>query len=503
MPIPIPSRVGRYEVREELGWGSTGRVLLARDPTVERLVAIKLMAPRGTLSPADETEVRDRFLVEARAAGRLRHPGIVLVWDAGIDPASELPFLAMEYVDGLGLDRAIERDKAFDSTLVAAIGIQAARALDHAHREGVVHRDVKPANVLLARDGHVKLSDFGIARIEGLAMTRTGVVLGSPMYMSPEQVREEPLDGRSDLFSLAAVLFELASGEPPFPGTTLASVTWRIAFGEASAEAAERIDPALREVLLRALSRDPDERPVNGAELALELATAVGLSPTEPPLGPVAEAVARLAPSRRGGSVILDSALTERLGSTPAPARSRFLPMLLVLLVAALLVSLGILAARVGHRPAESVAAPALAAAPAASDAAPVPAQPTPPSLAESPPPEPPAELEVVIRMRIKEARLTVRIDGSRVLERPLMGPPTMWGRLGGRDLTVRLPVPAGRRRIVLDLHGVSMNVDAAATLTASFQPNQRRRLRLRLNPYTDRLTAEWDEDSPEGPAQE
>jgi serine/threonine-protein kinase len=535
----LPSKIGRYLVRAELGWGAAGRVFLAHDPTVDRRVAVKLMAPRAALSSEEESELRERFLLEARAAGRLQHPNVVLVWDAGIDDHTGRPYLAMEYIDGIGFERVLARDKAIEPELVAAVGIQIARALDHAHREGIVHRDVKPANILLARDGTAKIGDFGIARVEGLALTRTGIVLGSPLYMSPEQVREEGLDGRSDLFSLAAVLFEAAAGAPPFPGGSLAAVTWRIAWGEPDPDAAERVNPTLRRILLQALSRSPDDRPASGAALASSLAMAFPIVREE---GAGKELV-QAAVERLAGptSVVLETAATTRLAPVVDPAPSRRVPMLLGALVLLLLVSIAILATssssgrrtptpqspevaaqsspasttnrppprtQTGSTPATSANAtprPKAELSPGAAEPRSGPASPSgrPPSPAPSFPPPPldvtrplaenQAVLEVVMRLRLREAHVTIWIDGERAWTEPLEGPRNVFSRMFGRDILAQIPLVAGEHTIEARVTGQSMKVDARTMLIANFSPGATRRLRLSLNPYTDDLDANWD----------
>lgn len=556
----LPPRVGRYEVRTELGWGSTGRVFLAVDPTVDRRVAVKLMSPRETLSAADEAELRERFLLEARAAGRLRHPNVVLVWDAGIDADTLRPYLAMEYVDGLGLERLLARDRALEPDLVVAIGVQVARALNHAHRQGVVHRDIKPANILLARDGLAKIGDFGIARVEGLALTRTGIVLGSPMYMSPEQVQEHVLDGRSDLFSLAAVLFEATSGAPPFPGSNLAAVTWRIVWGEPDLEAAERIPPALRKVLLGALSRDAADRPDRGEEFAAALTNAVTL-PKDDPDGQqlVREAVERVA-----GPVntVLETAATTRLNAPPAPRWSRRLPVLAASLALCVLVAIALLSVERAPRSNPSAHLDSAMLPDAASNVAdsasqnpvtdplserkgeptdgptdemqpqsqPVPREgdaqiaarseggqrtsigaptnrpgspvgrttgaatafPPPPLDITRPFTQDLARLEVALRLRLREAHLSVWIDGELAWSEPTAGPRNIFSRMAGRDVIARMTVEPGEHSIEARLTGQSMDVDARTILIANFAPGSARRLRLTLNPYTDRLDWKW-----------
>ncbi|MBI2563135.1 MAG: serine/threonine protein kinase, partial [candidate division NC10 bacterium] len=249
-------RLGRYELLEELGRGAMGVVYRARDPRIDRLVAIKVIAPVEGLDPAQIQQRRERFQREARAAGRLAHPNIVTVHDVGEEagraflvmeliegqtlaevlrtrrplPLDEVlrAFLVMELIEGQTLAEVLRTRRPLPLDEVLAVGEQAAQALDYAHRHAIVHRDIKPANILLTRDGVAKVTDFGIARITGTETTQTGQTLGTTSYMSPEQIAGLPLDGRSDIFSLGAVLYELLSGEKAFPGETISTIVYRI-----------------------------------------------------------------------------------------------------------------------------------------------------------------------------------------------------------------------------------------------------------------------------------
>jgi serine/threonine protein kinase len=192
-----PERVGRYAVEELLGRGSMGTVYLAHDPVIDRRVALKVLRP--DLGGEHGEQARRRFVREARAAGRLSHPNIVTVFDVGEDEEQKLAFIAMDYVEGRTLQAVTASGRRFAFAEAAELVATLARALDYAHRRGVVHRDVKPANVLLSPDGAVKITDFGVARLDTSELTAEGTVLGSPSYMSPEQIRGRPVDGRSSI----------------------------------------------------------------------------------------------------------------------------------------------------------------------------------------------------------------------------------------------------------------------------------------------------------------
>ncbi len=217
--------LGRYEVVRELGQGAMGTVYLGRDPKINREVAIKTLAFSGVDDP-QLPMIKERFFREAEAAGRLNHPGIVTIFDAGEE--HDLAYLAMEYIDGEDLTVYCRPNALLPVTDVFEIVADIAEALAYAHSNNVVHRDIKPANIMRQRDGSVKVTDFGIARVVSESQTQTGMILGTPSYMSPEQVAAKKIDGRSDLFSLGAVCYELLCGEKAFFGDSMASLMYNI-----------------------------------------------------------------------------------------------------------------------------------------------------------------------------------------------------------------------------------------------------------------------------------
>ena len=183
---------------------------------------------RGDLGQRSAHELRMRFLREARAAGRLSHPNIVTVYDVGEDGAFEDAFIAMEYLEGTTLKDVISGGKRFDARRITQLAVILANALDYAHSQGVVHRDVKPSNIILTRDGDLKITDFGIARLGPSDLTIDGAVIGTPNYMSPEQISGKMVDGRSDLYSLGVILFELVTGQRPFAGDSIPEISLAI-----------------------------------------------------------------------------------------------------------------------------------------------------------------------------------------------------------------------------------------------------------------------------------
>ena len=272
---------GRYKVLEELGQGSMGIVYKAHDPNLDLILAVKVLRPECLQG---ETLVK-RFLAEARVLGRLDHPNIVRVYN--VDEDQGTVYIAMEFLEGEGLNDLAKR-KRLSPGEIADLGAKIAEALGYAHSKGIVHRDVKPGNILVRSDGKPKITDFGIARIEDTAehlRTQAGEVLGTPAYMAPEQVLSEPVDGRSDIFSLGIILYELCAGERPFRGDSLGAVFQAItqATPVPLSERNPEIPAALAEVVERCLRRNPADRFQSGEELAAALRGCIRKeSPAEP-----------------------------------------------------------------------------------------------------------------------------------------------------------------------------------------------------------------------------
>ncbi len=264
-------RVGRYQIRSGLGEGAMAKVFRAYDPDIDRELAIKVLKAqlRG------DSEYHVRFLREAKGAGVLSHPNIVTVFDVGDEGGH--PYIAMELIEGGTLEQVLDPKKLLPAKTVVEIGIQLVRALDYAHKKGIVHRDVKPANIMMIRDTTtIKVADFGICRIdqsEATQATQAGSVLGTPNYMSPEQVLGEKVDSRSDLFSAGVVLYQLLTGHLPFDGETLISVAYKITKTEPPSLDKLRPDLplSLRRVVDRALKKQADKRFQTGEEFAAAL----------------------------------------------------------------------------------------------------------------------------------------------------------------------------------------------------------------------------------------
>lgn len=267
-------RLGRYQIREIIGEGAMACVYKAFDPEINRALAIKLLKAQLRL----DSEYRNRFLREAKGAGVLSHPNIVTVFDVGEDQGH--PYIAMELVEGQTLAETLKARSALATRDIVEIGIQLARALDYAHKKGIIHRDVKPGNIMRLTDSNtIKVADFGICRIDGsdtndaTQQTQIGNVLGTPHYMSPEQVVGEKVDSRSDLFSAGVVLYQLLTGHVPFEGDTLISVAYKITKTDAPSLDKVRADLplSLRRIIERALKKQPEKRFQSGEEFAQAL----------------------------------------------------------------------------------------------------------------------------------------------------------------------------------------------------------------------------------------
>jgi serine/threonine-protein kinase len=264
--------LGRYQVEKELGKGAMGIVYLGKDPKIGRVVAIKTMALSQEFGPEELNEVKERFFREAETAGRLTHPNIVTIYDAGDE--HDLAYIAMEFLKGRDLAPYVKPDSLLPLPKVLSIFARVAEALAYAHKNSVVHRDIKPANIMYEPESDtVKVTDFGIARITDSSKTKTGMVLGTPSYMSPEQLAGTKIEGRSDLFSLGAALYQMACGRLPFEGDSMAQLMFKIA-NEAHADVRthnNRLPACVAAIVNKSLAKNPDQRYQDGEQMAKAL----------------------------------------------------------------------------------------------------------------------------------------------------------------------------------------------------------------------------------------
>jgi predicted Ser/Thr protein kinase len=273
-----PQTLGRYQIEAEIGRGAMGVVYRARDPKIDRLVAIKTISLAGQ-DPEEEQAYRERFVQEARAAGRLSHPGIVAIFDAGEDPGTHEPYLVMEYVAGEPLSRILAGgDHKLPLSDALRFAYEVAEALDYAHSQGVIHRDIKPANILITEDGRAKIADFGVARLNHALVTHSGQIFGSPAYMAPEQLNGGVADARSDLFSLGVMLYSMITGFRPFQGNSAETVCFKVMNIEPVPVTSFQHDvPAeLDAIMARAIAKVPAERFQSGAAMAQQIQSFVG-----------------------------------------------------------------------------------------------------------------------------------------------------------------------------------------------------------------------------------
>jgi serine/threonine protein kinase len=262
--------LGRYEIIEQVGQGSMGTVYKARDPILDRDVAIKRILVEAGDGPA-AAEFHDRFFREARAAGRLTHPGIVTVFDVAEHEGT--PFLVMEYVAGRTLLSILQSGERMSLDYACDVGVQLAEALDYAHRNGVIHRDIKPANILVTSDGRIKIADFGVAKLIESQLTAKGQLLGTPAYMAPEQFIGMPIDFRSDLFSAGVVIYYMTTGEKPFPGDSAVGVQYKVVHTDPvqPRKLNPLIPPRLDAIIMKSIQKEPLHRYPSGEELARDL----------------------------------------------------------------------------------------------------------------------------------------------------------------------------------------------------------------------------------------
>ena len=278
MTVPV-ELIGRYQILEEVGRGAMGVVYRAQDPTIGRIVAIKTIRLTDLTDPGERLRLRDRLFREAQSAGILSHPNIVTIYDIAEEGGKACIY--MEFVNGPSLEKILGGPQPPDKHAFLQVFRQTAAALDYAHRKGIVHRDIKPANIMIHEDGQVKITDFGVAKIISQQMTQGGGMMGTPNYMSPEQVQGTAVDGRADQFGLAVIAYEMVTGEKPFLGDSLATLLYKIVRDEPAEP--RRLNPAvgpeMETVLRRALEKAPAARFETCLDFVAALVAACDASP--------------------------------------------------------------------------------------------------------------------------------------------------------------------------------------------------------------------------------
>ena len=296
-------RIGRYEVEKELGAGAMAVVYKAVDPLIGRTVAIKTIKIDANIGLEHE-ELRQRFYREAQNAGNLNHPNIVTIYDIGA--AGNVDYIAMEFVEGESLQDWIAKNPIPPLQQTVAIIEQIASGLDFAASRGIIHRDIKPANILLTLDMKAKIADFGIAKISTSKFTQTGAVIGTPSYMSPEQAMGKTLDGRTDIFSLGVIFYEMLTGEKPFTGTNSSTIIYKILHEEPvqPQQLNVTLHPAFNEIVGRMLAKDPDRRYQSCAQLIQDLRnyTTLEIKKEKPP---IPAAAAKVEPTSKARHLVI------------------------------------------------------------------------------------------------------------------------------------------------------------------------------------------------------
>jgi serine/threonine-protein kinase len=400
--MEIPATIGRYEIIDELGRGAMGSVYRAKDPAMGRMVAVKTILP-SVLASDDGKEFRERFYREARAAGALAHPGIVPMFDVGEHEGA--PYLVMEYVSGQTLAQSMRDGGLSTLDRVCEIGQQLAEALAYAHRKGIVHRDIKPANVLLtSREVYgverAKIADFGVAKFSASELTTSGKMVGTPAFMPPEQFTGAPIDGRTDIFSVGVILYWMATGEQPFSGETMTSVSYKVVHTDPipPSKLNPSVSSGLEAVILKCLAKNPAERYQTGDDLARALSALRGKDAGSGPSAEVpvqtivaADATIDATPSLRArrAAEAAEATATHTAVPVPPPVKQRSNTVLIAAALVVLAIANGI--AWFGlHRSQPAPAAPAVAS-PTSAPLATLGAKPSPATAKEQDVPQPPS----------------------------------------------------------------------------------------------------------------
>ncbi len=421
----VPEHVGKYEILGQIASGGFGVIYRARDPHIGREVAIKMCS-------TPDSEVRQRFEREARVVGNLVHPNITLVFDYGLE--DDVPYIVQELLSGYDLDQLASAAVLSDPTTVVSILIQVCDGLDYAHQRGVVHRDIKPSNIRVLEDGTVKIMDFGIAKSldGGSKLTQTGIALGTAGYLAPEQIQGGEVDGRTDIFALGVVGYELLTGVRPFAGSSLSNVLYRILNDEPEAPARLSVacPPALDGIISRAMAKTPADRWQSARELGEALrrvAVALDALPSDDTTAVLRRMVRRMGglgdnsttrelslrePAPRPAAAVLNRTPTPPAAPRRSPAVLIFLLLLLVLLGSTATVILSPGAQRLVFGPSGPpwvpTATPTVTPTPTATPTPTPPPEPTP----EAEPTAPPAPRPLAVRLVI-DPPAEVTVDGQ------------------------------------------------------------------------------------------
>jgi eukaryotic-like serine/threonine-protein kinase len=468
---PLPARLGRYEIRSEIGRGMMGVVYEAHDPALGRVVALKTIQVAFAVSESERAIFEQRFITEARLAAALTHPNIVVVHDVGRDEATGTPYIALEYLKGKPLSDLVPPPLEWREAL--RITARLADALQLAHSHGIVHRDIKPGNVMLLPNGQPKIMDFGIARAPSSQLTAAGEFFGTPSYMSPEQAAGDDLDGRSDLFSLGAVLYLLVSGERAFDAKSVPGILAKVERENPPPPStfAAGVPAAVDAMVARLIAKRPKDRYADGKQLAED----------------IEDILAGRSPRHFSGAPTLPkpdpgTAGTARLGA-PGRARAPLQAETLLgwaALAVALVVAGGLLLQ--GHW-APATRSPSRAAGSPAPDATPAPTPTPAPTTTTTLPPVQPASLTLSVEHNVGDGSLRLLIDGRILAERHLEGEETkkalfFKGHKGSLVATVDVPPGDHIVRIEVREKGEALR---AAQIRGQLRPGQARLLEVKV----------------------
>ena len=527
MTNPEGKQFGRYEIVGELGRGAMGVVYKARDPQIDRLVALKTVSLRGQ-EPEDAAEFRQRFVNEAKAAGRLHHPGIVSVFDVGEETQTGEPYIVLEYVAGEALNKVIAREKKLPLQRALQIAEEVADALDYAHEQEVTHRDIKPGNVLITESGHPKIADFGIAKLNLAHFTIPGKVLGTPAYMAPEQLSGERADGRSDLFSLGVILYAMVTGHSPFQGNSATTVCFKVANREPLPASALDLNlpPELDAVIARAMAKDPADRYQRGADFANDIrALRAQLKPSSTTTSLQGLSVTTRRTTQRldlGRSPAVGPAYAAKLVSgflKKANAKDVVLGVATVVLLAIVLVQTKVLVIsrplttaqlggdqpKISQGPDGVVArvveeSPAPASAPKASvkkvsGKASAKNHSAPAHSAATEIVVPSSTVQLAVKHQFKEATLSVWVDDKLALQKPLHGGTqkhlVVFGGVRGVE-SETLKVPAGKHTLRFRAQTSDETLDLSRTISSDFIGGNDRTLQITFDKHNTAMHLEW-----------
>jgi serine/threonine-protein kinase len=470
--MALPKTIGRYEILSEVGRGSMGIVYKARDPRIGRIVALKTIAFSFPLGPGEEEEFLQRFYHEAQVAGRLNHPNIVTIYDVGEKGAEGDAYIAMEFVEGTNLQELLAGGGRLPLAQVADVIDKLAQALDSAHDAGVVHRDIKPANIVLTEAGQPKILDFGIARLAAGGLTRPGRFFGTPNYMSPEQVTGVEVDGRTDQFSLAVILYQLLTGEKPFAGESVTAISYQVV--NVDPPPPSKLNPSLRasfdRILRKALAKNVSDRYPRCQDFSTDLKAAIAewmtaAEKTPPTLVSGAKRPEQVTGPGSHGGVRGITFLAPRWSELLAKTGARFgLGWVAFLVCLALLAAAPFLMSRSPAR--RGPAAPPFAVLT-------TPFEGTVPRTPESPLVEEAARLKLSFAPRFDAVRIVVRLDGRAVVDEPFRRSAKggAWRRT--------LPVVPGRHRVEVRIASADGSFDDVEGIEVDFRTREIRDLKV------------------------